>query len=70
VSLILTLAQSGVATLRVVDIYVYEQSMMVKNDRDIVHCINIFLTEPSPICIVIPWFMDFDQTIVDEVNIT
>ncbi len=45
--------------------------MMVKNDYDIVHCINIFSTiEPSRICIVIPWFMDFDQTIVDEVNTT
>jgi hypothetical protein len=57
--------------LKVVDIYVYEQSMMVKNDYDIVHCIKKNSTiEPSPICIVIPWFMDFDQTIVDEVNTT
>jgi hypothetical protein len=55
---------------KVVDIYVYEQFMIIKNVC-VVHCIDIFLAiEVSLVCLIIPWFLDFEQIIIDETNTT
>jgi hypothetical protein len=46
---------------RVVDVYVYEQFMIIKNVH-VIHCIDIFPTiEVSLMCLIIPWFLDFEQ---------
>jgi hypothetical protein len=53
---------------RVVDVYVYERFMII-NNVCVVHCIDIFSTiEVSLMCFIIPWFLDFEQIIIDKTN--
>jgi hypothetical protein len=55
---------------KVVNVYVHEQFMIIKNVR-VVHCIDIFPNiEVSLVCLIIPCFLDFEQIIIDETNTT
>lgn len=55
---------------KVVDVYIYEQSIMVKNDL-VVHYIDFFPTiKPIFLQFVIPCFSNLDQIAIDETNTT
>jgi hypothetical protein len=43
--------------------------MLVKNDY-IVHCIDFMNVKPSLVHLIIPWFLNFDQTTINETNTT
>jgi hypothetical protein len=51
---------------KVANVFVYEQSMMVKNDR-VIHCINFLPTIKLVVVqFVIPWFSNLDQIAINE----
>jgi len=51
-------------------VYIDEQPMMVHNDR-VVHRIYICPPiQPCAMCLILPWLVDFNQSVVNELNTT
>jgi hypothetical protein len=51
---------------KVADVFVYEQSMMLKNDH-VIHCIDFLPTIKLVVVqFVIPWFSNLDQIAINE----